>query len=293
MLRRTPFDSITIDHNLLIASPPEVEGYRIVSHLGEGGASHVWLAGREPDGMQVALKILKTTPAEDVDAFQRFRQEQALIASVRHANVVDLLGDGFAGAHPYIVLEYLPRGSLREAIAAGLSPRQALAVLAQLAGALAQMHAHHIIHRDLKPQNILIREDGTMAIADFGVATRIDSARPEADQKEVFGSPHYLAPELIGGSPASELTDLYSLGIVFHEMLTGRKPYVAASVRELAALHVNAPVPRLPEDLLDYQGLLAGLLAKDPRMRIGSAAELLDSIDDIWTRLANRVMQMR
>jgi serine/threonine protein kinase len=270
---------------------PEVEGYRIDSHLGEGGGAHVWLAERADDHKAVVLKILKTTPTEDIGKFQSFRQEHAFIVESQHAGVAEIFGHGFAGAYPYLAMEYFPRGSLKDAVHAALTPRQAMAVLAQLAGALAQIHTNRIVHRDLKPANVLVRDDGTMAIADFGVAARLEAVGADAKNQEVFGSPHYFAPELIRGQPASRLTDLYSLGIVFHEMLTGKKPFLATNVRDLAQKHLNAPVPRLDAALSDYQALLDGMLAKNPIDRFQGAQQLLAGVDEVWTMLAVRMAQ--
>ena len=272
---------------------PHVDGFRVLSHLGEGGTSHVWLAERDGDRAQVVLKILKTTPAEDIDRFQSFRQENAYIVESRHSSVVEILGNGFAGPYPYLAMEYFPRGSLRDAVQTALSPRQALAVLAQLSGALVQIHVHGLVHRDLKPENVLVREEGSMAIADFGMAARQDALRADARKQKISGSPHYIAPELIQGEPASTLTDIYSLGIVYHEMLTGKKPFTAASMRELAQLHLSAPVPRLDTSLSEYQGLLDGMLAKNPQERFQSADDLLTAVDEVWTMLAVRVAQLR
>lgn len=274
-------------------TPPAVEGYRIFSHLGEGGASHVWLAKRAADGFTVVLKILKTTPAENIAQFQGFRQEHAFIAESRHANVVEIYENGFAGEYPYLAMEYFPRGSLQDAVKEGLSPRQAMAVLAQLAGALSRIHAHNIVHRDLKPANVLVRDDGTMAIADFGAALRMVAAEADAKNQRVVGSPHYFAPELVQGRPASAQTDIYSLGVIFHEMLTGRKPYLAKTVRELATMHISAPIPRLAPELADYQPIHDGMLAKNPAERFRTADDLLAAVDEVWTMLAVRVAQMR
>ncbi len=272
---------------------PAFEGHTVISLLSEGATSHVWLTERDADRLSVVFKVLKKTPAEDIDAFQRLRREHAYIAEARHNSVVEIFSNGFTGAYPYLAMEYFSRGSLKDALTEALSPRQSLAVLAQLSGALVEIHGHAIVHRDLKPANVLVRDDGTMAIADFGVAARLDAVRADAQKKEVFGSPNYLAPELIQGNPASPLTDIYSLGIMFHEMLTGRKPFLATNVRDLAQLHLNAPVPQLAAALVDYQPLLEGMLAKNPLARFQSAEELLNGVDEVWTMLAVRVSRMR
>ncbi|MFM9971194.1 MAG: serine/threonine-protein kinase [Burkholderiales bacterium] len=270
---------------------PQVVGYRAVSHLGEGGGAHVWLAEREGDGRSIVLKILKTTPAENTGMFQSFRQEHAFMAESSHAGVAEIFDHGFAGAYPYLAMEYFPRGSLKDAVREAFSPRQAMAVLAQLAGALEKIHANRIVHRDLKPANVLVRDDGTMAIADFGVAARLEAVSADAKKQEVFGSPHYFAPEVIRGEPASRLSDIYSLGIMFYEMLTGNKPFLANNIRDLAQKHLHAPIPRLSADLADYQALLDGMLAKNAAHRFQRAQDLLEGIDEVWTLLAVRATQ--
>jgi serine/threonine-protein kinase PpkA len=268
--------------------PPAIAGYRIVSKIGQGGMSHVYLAKRDSDGEQIVLKILNARPADDPELFQRFTQECALISSAQHNNVVRIFDHGFTEAYAYIAMEYLPRGTLREAIERGLDMRQALSVLAQLAGGLAEMHARGIVHRDLKTTNIMVRDDGTMAIADFGIAKKLDTASDRTRHGELFGTPYYLAPELIEGMPASPRSDIYSTGVIFYEMLTGRKPFDASAISELVAQHLRAPVPRLPAALAACQPLLDRMLAKKPEERYQSAEELLSAIDNLWTRLADQ-----
>jgi len=272
-----------------VVLPPSISGYRIIQKIGQGGMSHVYLARREVDGQQIVLKILNARPADDPEMFQRFAQEYALISSAQHNNVVKIYDHGFTDAYAFIAMEYLPKGTLREAIDAGLSPRQVLSVLAQLAGGLAEMHARGIIHRDLKPTNIMVRDDGTMAIADFGIAKRLEARSDRTRHGELYGTPYYIAPELIEGQPASPRSDLYSLGIIFYEMLTGKKPFDAPAISELVAQHLRAPIPRLPGDLADFQPLLEGMLAKNPGGRFADAESLLNAIDNIWTSRANRI----
>ena len=268
--------------------PPAVAGYRIVSKIGQGGMSHVYLARRESDGEQIVLKILNARPADDPELFQRFAQEYMLISSAQHNNVVKIYDYGFTDAYAFIAMEYMPKGTLKDAIDAGLSERQALSVMAQLAGGLRELHARGIIHRDLKPANIMVRDDGTMAIADFGIAKKLQADAEQTLHGELFGTPYYLAPELIEGLPASERSDLYSLGIMFYEMLTGSKPFQAEAISELVTQHLRAPVPRLPQTLADCQSVLDRLLAKNPGERYADADALLVAIDELWSWRAAR-----
>ncbi|OGA02751.1 MAG: hypothetical protein A3H35_14290 [Betaproteobacteria bacterium RIFCSPLOWO2_02_FULL_62_17] len=234
------------------------------------------------------LKILNARPADDPELFQRFAQEFMLISSAQHNNVVKIHDYGFTDAYAFIAMEYMPKGTLKDAIEKGLSERQALSVMAQLAGGLRELHSRGIIHRDLKPANIMVRDDGTMAIADFGIAKKLQDAAEQTRHGELFGTPYYLAPELIEGQPASERSDLYSLGVIFYEMLTGRKPFEAEAISELVAQHLRAPIPRLPAKVADCQPMLDRLLAKNPGGRYPDADALLAAIDELWSWRAAR-----
>jgi class 3 adenylate cyclase len=268
--------------------PLQVKGYRVLSKIGEGGMSNVFLAERESDGAQVALKILNARPSDDKQLLQRFIQESALIADIDHTNVVKIYDKGFTEDYAYIAMEYFTGGSLKDVIASGLTPRQALSLLAQASAALAEIHRLGIVHRDVKPANMMLRADGTMVLADFGIAKRTQGAMERTVHGEFFGTPYYISPEQANGHKATERSDIYSLGIIFYEMLMNRRPFEGNSIVELISQHVHAPVPRLPEALLDYQVLLDGMLAKDPAERLQSADEVLAVIDRVWTQIALR-----
>jgi len=267
-----------------------IAGYRVLSKIGQGGMSQVYLAERETDGEKLVLKILNARPGDDPQLFQRFVQEIALISSAQHNNVVKIYDHGVTEKYAFLAMEYLPSGTLTDVIAKGLTPRQALSILAQLAGGLSVMHARGIIHRDLKPANIMVRDDGTMAIADFGIAKKLDAAAGQTRHGEIFGTPYYIAPELVESKPASERSDIYSLGIIFYEMLTGQKPFESTGIAELIGQHLRAPIPRLPAALADYQPLVDGMMAKSPADRYPSADAVLDAIDTVWTQISLRSM---
>lgn len=269
-------------------APPKISGYRVISKIGQGGMSHVYLTSRDGDGEKVVLKILNARPADDPQLLERFAQEYALISSAQHNNVVKIYDHGFIDAYAFIAMEYMPKGTLCDVIAKRLDARQALSILAQLAGGLAEMHSRGIIHRDLKPANIMVREDGTMAIADFGIAKKLEAGAEMTRNGELFGTPYYLAPELIEAQPASPRSDLYSVGVIFYELLVGAKPFDAPVISELVAQHLRASVPRLPAHLAECQPLIDKLMAKNPKERFASAGELLDAIDTLWSARALR-----
>src|SRR5262249_8865608 len=191
----------------------------------------------------------------------------------------------------YIAMEYFPSGSLIEVIRQGLTGRQALSLLAQAASALREVHGRGIIHRDIKPGNLMARADGSIVLADFGIAKRLDDNKGRTRHGELYGTPYYVSPEQIEGNPATAQSDIYSLGIIFHEMLTGRRPFDAESVSSLIAMHISAPRPKLPEAVAEYQDLLDRMIAVDPRYRYKSAAELIEAIDQAWTKQALRAIK--
>ena len=266
----------------------QVKGYRVLRKIGEGGMSNVFLAERESDGVEVALKILNARPSDDKQLLQRFIQESALISDIDHTNVVKIFDKGFTDDYAYIAMEYFTGGSLKDVIAGGLTPRQALSLLAQAAAALAEIHRLGIVHRDVKPANMMLRADGTMVLADFGIAKRTEGSMERTMHGEFFGTPYYISPEQANGKAATERSDIYSLGIIFYEMLMNRRPYVGESIVELISQHVGAPVPRLPQNLEDYQSLIDGMMAKDPAVRLQNADEVLAAIDRAWTQVALR-----
>jgi serine/threonine protein kinase len=268
-----------------------IQGYRVVSKIGRGGSSIVYLAERESDKQQVVLKILNATAGLDEILLQRFVQEFDIISSIDHPNVVKIYDRGFSDRHAYIAMEYFPDGSLAEVIPKGLSARQALSLLAQVASALREVHNRGIIHRDIKPGNLMARADGSIVLADFGIAKRLGNDLGHTRHGELYGTPYYISPEQIEGRPATMQSDIYSLGIIFYEMLTNQRPFDAESVSGLIALHVSAPRPNLPEALSEYQGLLDRMVAVDPGNRCRNADELLEAIDEVWTQQALRALK--
>jgi serine/threonine-protein kinase PpkA len=268
-----------------------VRGYRIRSKIGQGGSSTVYLAERESDGQQVVLKILNLSVGSYEALLQRFIQEFDIISAIDHPNVVKIYDRGFSEELAYIAMEHFSGGTLADIILGGLTPRQALSLLAQAAAGLREIHNHGIIHRDVKPANLMARADGTIALVDFGIAKRLGQNLGGTLHGEIFGTPYYISPEQTVAKPATARSDLYSLGVIFYEMLLRRRPFEADSVADVLALHTSAPRPGLPQHLSEFQGLLDGMLAVDPSERFASADALLHTIDDVWTRQAVRALQ--
>ncbi len=249
-------------------------GYGIVHIIGQGGQAQVYLAERERDGLRVALKVLDRTLRQDPVFLERFVREYKLIASLDNEYVAKIYDQGFAGDYPYIAMEFLPSGTLASRIREGLESRAALRIVSQVARALDAIHAQGIVHRDLKPANILFRPDGRPVIVDFGLAKDLGSKASLTVAGQLLATPRYMSPEQCLGRSVDARSDLYSLGAVFYEMLTGHKLFESESIANLVTAHVHSPVPLLPEQLKGYQPILDRLLAKDPDERFQSGREL-------------------
>src|SRR5688572_28170437 len=255
-----------------------VPGYNVVHIIGQGGQAQVYLAEREHDGLRVALKILNLALRNDPVFRERFVREYKLVASLDSAFVARIYDQGFTGDQPYIAMEFLPSGTLASRIREGLTTRAALRIAAQIAQALDAIHSRGIVHRDLKPANILFRADGRPVLVDFGLARDITVNSTLTVAGTFIATPRYMSPEQCLGQPVDARSDLYALGAVLYEMITGTKIYDGASAADVIGMHVNAPVPKLAEMLSVHQPLLDRLLAKKPAERFQTAAQVLEVI---------------
>jgi len=264
--------------NLAAGLRPLVKGYRFLDRLAVSDHSAVYLAEKESAGIKIVLKVLRQVPdfSEGVGAFDRFLQEYELIAELEHPNIVKIYDLGVSDDHAHIAMEYLPGGDLRHQIEQGVAERDAVDYTRQIASALANLHSVGILHRDMKPGNIMLREDGSIALIDFGLAKRIARKQDITGRGEIIGTPYYMSPEQGRGNEVDERSDVYSLGIMFYEMLTGEKPYGGDNAMNIIFKHREAPMPVLPPQLKQYQAIINLLLAKDPNDRIQNASEVVD-----------------
>ncbi|HET7925448.1 MAG TPA: protein kinase [Rhodanobacteraceae bacterium] len=252
---------------------------RVIAKLYAGDLSSVYLAESENDNERIALKVLRNvSDAGGGRLFDRFLQEYEVIARLRHANVVRIFDLGVADDHAYIAMEYLNAGSLGDRLKQPLAPEKAAEYTRQIAGALAAIHDAGILHRDLKPANIMFRDDGSLALIDFGLAKQMRLHAAITGAGQIFGTPYYMSPEQGHAEPTDQRSDLYSLGCILFEMLTGERPFSASSPMGVIYRHAHAPRPRLNRALTHFQPLLDRLLAVDRFERYQSAGELLEDL---------------
>ena len=265
-----------------------IRGHRCLRRLAVGGSSSVFLAENMRTGQQRVLKIFRQVPdiVEGSTTFDRFLREFDLVAHLRHPNIARIYDIGVADDHLYLAMEFFPGGDLRSRMRERLEPAQALGYVRQMAAALSALHEVGVLHRDVKPGNLLLREDGSVAFIDFGLARQLRLESDITGVGTIFGTPHYMSPEQGHGVPLDERSDLYSLGVVLYEMLTGEKPYSAETPLAVIYKHANAPIPVLPVALAHLQPLLQGLLAKKPEDRYPSAAAIVAAIDDVLASAA-------
>jgi len=263
------------NHKVLNGARPR----RVIAKLYSGDLSSIYLAETEDGQERIALKVLRHVPdADGGRLFERFLQEYEVIARVQHANVVRIFDLGVADDLAYLAMEYLSAGSLAERLKQALAPDRAAEYTRQVASALAAIHAAGILHRDLKPGNIMFRDDGSLALIDFGLAKQMRLHAAITGTGQIFGTPYYMSPEQGHAEPTDERSDLYSLGCILYEMLTGERPFTASSPMGVIYRHAHAPRPRLSRALTHFQPLLDRLLAVDRFERYQSAGELLEDL---------------
>ncbi len=255
----------------------DIPGFRIIKPIAEGGMATVFLAIQESLNRKVALKVLKKF--ERADQSERFINEGRIIASLRHPNVITIHDIGRVGSWHYIAMEYLEGGDLESRIRAGMSAAGAIELTTKIAQCLEFIHGQGVVHRDIKPANILFDKDGNPVLTDFGIAKHLDQDSNLTMDGTAMGSPDYLSPEQAQCRELDGRTDIYSLGVVLHEMLTGKKPYRRDSYIEAVMAHITAPMPTLPITLERYQRLLDRMIAKEPDERFASAHELVAFIE--------------
>jgi len=259
--------------------------YLLGKSLGSGGMGEVYLAHDEVLDRDIALKLLRIEYVGDEEFAERFRREARNAAGLSHPNIVQVYDGGESeDGTCYIAMEYVSGGTLKQRIEGTFETRKAAAVAAQIAGALEAAHERGVIHRDIKPQNVLVTPSGDLKVTDFGIA-RATSAVTGSLTSGFFGTAAYISPEQAMGESVGPASDLYSLGVVLYEMLTGELPFDADNAIAMCMKHVTEPLrpPRLsnPSISPEMDALVVKLLAKDPADRYSNAAGLMTDLERV------------
>ncbi|MEE4243764.1 MAG: serine/threonine-protein kinase, partial [Kangiellaceae bacterium] len=256
----------------------EIPGYKIVKTLGVGGQATVYLAIQQGFDREVALKVMSPALAADPTFGERFIREAKIVAKLQHPNIVTVYDVGEHDGFYYLAMEYLPGTELRKKISQGIKSKDAVKIVSQVAKALHYAHDKGYIHRDVKSENILFRNDNQIVLTDFGIAKASNSSTQMTQQGKLVGTPQYMSPEQCRGRTLDGRSDLYSLGIIFYEMLTGNVPYDGEDSVAVCLMHVTKPIPKLPIRHKHYQWLVDRLLAKKSSDRFNNGEELAEQI---------------
>jgi tRNA A-37 threonylcarbamoyl transferase component Bud32 len=271
-------------------SGARIPGYRRIRTLATGHFAELHVAESDARGELVAIKVARDVKSDsELDhAFRRLLQEHDMAQRVDPQFVVKVYDLGISDEHAYMIMEYFDAGDLRRRLRAPLLATDALLTAQAIARGLAAVHATGVLHRDLKPANVMLRRDGGVALIDFGLAKDAALEADITDVGQIIGTPHYMSPEQGHGEPIDVRSDLYSLGVIMFEMLTGRKPYLAENPMAIIYMHRKSPVPPLPQAHAALQPLVHRLLAKSPADRFESAQEAATAIGVALAQLRER-----
>ena len=254
--------------------------YRVLSHIADGGMATVYLALDTRLDREVALKVMRPGLASDETFVSRFRREARSAARLSHPNVVAVFDQGEDGGNMFLAMEYVPGLTLREVMEAEgpLTPRAALDIMDPVLQALASAHRAGIIHRDVKPENVILREDGTVKVADFGLARAVTTQTTTAQSGMLLGTVAYLSPEQVERGIADARSDVYAAGLILFEMLTGSKAFTGDTPIHVAYQHVHGSVPapssRVPSVPAELDALVALATSRDPDQRPADADDV-------------------
>ena len=278
-MKGTP-DSVTSEEESAANAEIQIPGYEIKRQLGRGGMAFVYLAIQESFGREVALKVLAPDHAQDKEFSERFLREARIISQLVHPNIVTVYDVGIHEGYHYLSMEYIRGRDLQEACRS-LSRSQIINIIRDVAKALEYAHQQGYVHRDVKPENIMLHDDGRVLLMDFGIARGSDTSLNMTKTGRAIGTPYYMSPEQTKGHPVDHRSDIYSLGIVLYQMLTGYVPYDADSAIAVGIKHVSEPIPQLTNSLRFLQPIINTCLSKNPTHRYQHASELIHVLEAV------------
>lgn len=259
----------------------QIPGYKILETLGKGGMATVYLAIQESFERKVAVKVMSPQLAQDPAFGDRFQREAKIVSQLNHPNIVTVYDVGVVDNHHYLAMQYVDGKELRFRMK-DLGLAEKIRVVKEVASALNYAGNKGYVHRDVKPENVMLsEEDGRAILMDFGIAKTSDSNHSMTKTGMAIGTPYYMSPEQAQGKPVDKRSDIYSLGVMFFQMLTGRVPYDAESQVAIGIKHITEPVPQLPTHLKVFQPIIDKVMAKDPAQRYQTGAELIKDLEKV------------
>lgn len=272
----------------------EIPGYKILDTLGKGGMATVYLAIQESFERKVAIKVMSPQLAQDPTFGERFQREAKIVSQMNHPNIVTVYDVGVVNNHHYLAMEYVPGKELRDTFKS-LDLMDRIRAVKEVAAALNYAGNKGYVHRDVKPENVMMcEEDGRAVLMDFGIAKTTDTDHSMTKTGMAIGTPYYMSPEQAQGKPVDKRSDIYSLGVMLFQMLTGRVPYDADSQVAIGIKHITEPVPFLPNHLRMFQPIINRVMAKDANHRYQTGAELIKDLEKIGAAdisLMDRILQ--
>ena len=263
-----------------------IPGYRILRKIRQGGMSTVYLAVQKSVEREVAVKVMSPTLNNDPSFGSRFYRAAKVVGKLSHPNIVSIYDVGSYKHYNYMAMDYLPGLPLQDKLKdKGATPQEAVKIVREMAAALHYAHQQGVIHRDIKPDNILFRADGSAVLCDFGIAKSSKADLNMTNVGSVLGTPNYMSPEQAQGKDIDHRADLYSLGVVFFEMLTGHQPYNSDDPIAVAVKHMTQPVPKLPSALKIFQPIINKMMAKKASSRYQTGQEIIEALDALQPKL--------